>query len=60
MTTAFVSTHDDAVAAAKWAGFLSAQPLSQLVAGRSGAQEALSDLPHPHAVAAAAADLLSA
>lgn len=60
MTTTFVSNSKHAVEEAKRVGFQTAQSLAQLVAGRRGAQDALSDLPHPQTGAVAAAELLSA
>mmetsp|Transcript_21239 Transcript_21239/g.63938 ORF Transcript_21239/g.63938 Transcript_21239/m.63938 type:complete len:423 (-) Transcript_21239:224-1492(-) len=59
MTTTFVSNSKHAVEEAKRVGFQTAQSLAQLVAGRRGAQDALSDLPHPQTGAVAAAELLN-
>lgn len=60
MTTTFVSNSEHAVEEARRVGFQTVQSLAQLVAGRRGAQDALSDLPNPQTAADAAAELLSA
>ena len=60
MTSQFVSSVTEPLTAASTAGFQKVQSLPAFVAGRRGAQDALSDLPKPHCVAAAVIDVLGA